>query len=267
MDISHDFLGIWDCLTSQQVVDVIRYQVSEGKKLSEITEMICDHCLAPDTTSRLGIGCDNMTILVVVFLHGRTKEEWYSWITDRVKNRIGYETPNTLPQLYSPSRIKSFHDRQEALAINEKAHEKAGDDERGHNSFAIGLARALQSQGVTGTLYTNSDEPESLGFNGITGTEATIEESGDDEQKDESEKGEIRYQVGLIPESELNMEDGETHLNESDEATSPRHLVNGDLKSSVTPVEQLPSQPGGDAPASVAKIEGSLDSSEDPFKI
>lgn len=106
--------GIWDCLSSQQVVDFVRYQVSEGKELSEICEMICDHCLAPDTTST-GIGCDNMTILIVAILHGRTKEEWYAWITDRVEKNYGYNTPSTTPQLYSQRRIDAFHARQAAV--------------------------------------------------------------------------------------------------------------------------------------------------------
>ncbi|KAM6503638.1 Protein phosphatase 2C (PP2C)-like domain containing protein [Amanita muscaria] len=107
--------GIWDCLSSQQVVDIVRYEISEGKELSEITELICDHCLAPDTTRVYQdmIGCDNMTVLIVAILHGRSKEEWYSWIADRVKNKYGYETPNALPQLYSASRLMSFRARQE----------------------------------------------------------------------------------------------------------------------------------------------------------
>lgn len=48
--------GIWDCLSSQQVVNFVRYQVSEGKSLAAIGEMMCEHCLAPDTTSGAGIG-------------------------------------------------------------------------------------------------------------------------------------------------------------------------------------------------------------------
>ena len=218
------------------MVDIIRYQVSAGKELSEITEMMCDHCLAPDTSSRLGIGCDNMTILVVAFLHGRTKEEWYSWISDRVKNSIGYETPNCPPQLYSPSRIKSFQERQEAIEASEKRQETTD-----HRDRAIGLARFLSSQGVGGAIHSFEFPGDGSG-NDTIGIRFEPEHKQLDAQTDESEQ---------------DMDD------DSGEATSPIH---DDLKSSDTPVEQLPSQPGGDAPASVVKIEGSLDSSEDPFK-
>ncbi|KAF9533253.1 phosphatase 2C-like domain-containing protein [Crepidotus variabilis] len=112
--------GIWDCLSSQQTVDFVRYQVSEGKELTEISEMLCDHCLAPDTTSGAGIGCDNMTALIVAITHGKSKEEWYEWIKDRVKNEYGYKTPNSVPQLYAQSRLLSFRARREAQEARER---------------------------------------------------------------------------------------------------------------------------------------------------
>jgi len=112
--------GIWDCLSSQDVVNFVRYQVSEGKELTEIGEMMCDHCLAPDTTSGAGIGCDNMTVLIVAITHGRSKEEWYTWIADRVRNSYGYETPSALPQLYAQSRLMAFRANKE---IYDKHHQ------------------------------------------------------------------------------------------------------------------------------------------------
>lgn len=114
--------GIWDCLSSQQVVDFVRYQVAEGKELTEIGEMMCDHCLAPDTTSGAGIGCDNMTVLIVAITHGRTKEEWYSWVRERVQNGYGYATPSAIPQLYAQSRLLSFRARREAQEARERQH-------------------------------------------------------------------------------------------------------------------------------------------------
>ena len=116
--------GIWDCLSSQDVVNFVRFQVSEGKELTEIGEMICDHCLAPDTTSGAGIGCDNMTVLIVAITHGRSKEEWYTWITDRVRNNYGYETPSALPQLYSQSRLMAFRASKELYDKHHRALEE-----------------------------------------------------------------------------------------------------------------------------------------------
>ena len=118
------FTGIWDCLSSQDVINFVRYQVSQGKELTEIGEMICDHCLAPDTTSGAGIGCDNMTVLIVAITHGRSKEEWYTWITDRVRNNYGYETPSSLPQLYAQSRLMAFRANKELYDKHQRTLEE-----------------------------------------------------------------------------------------------------------------------------------------------
>jgi hypothetical protein len=95
-------------------VNFVRLKISEGMELPELSEMICDHCLAPDTSQgSAGIGFDNMTFLVVAILGGRTKEEWHSWITDRVKGNYGYKTPTAPPQIYSENRLRCFKIRQE----------------------------------------------------------------------------------------------------------------------------------------------------------
>ena len=91
----------------------MRLKVSEGKELDEITEMICDHCLAPDSVDEYSTGSDNMTVLVVALLGSRTKEQWYSWVTDRVRRKYGYEMPSTLPELYSEVRLRNFRTFQE----------------------------------------------------------------------------------------------------------------------------------------------------------
>lgn len=103
--------GIWDCLTSQQVVDITRRLIAEKKELDQICEIIMDKCLAPDSDINGGVGCDNMTVVIVGLLRGRTKEEWYNWIADRVEKKVGYETPKELPQLYSASRLAAAKER------------------------------------------------------------------------------------------------------------------------------------------------------------
>ncbi|KAK2465254.1 hypothetical protein APHAL10511_002608 [Amanita phalloides] len=256
--------GIWDCLTSQQVIDFIRYEISQGKDLTEITEMICDYCLAPDTGSRVGIGCDNMTVLLVAILHGRTKEEWYSWITDRVNNHYGYDTPSTHPQLYSLSRIMSFRARQETLMVQERSRQE-------EPASLAGIGRIL---GSTGGI---SFSPASRIFIDDGPLMFSGEDNDDDEQREEMPGGHISFNDDRTTQlraqlDEFEHSEGESH--EPDEVPLPagdlpaaKHLINGDLKSYVTPVEQLEPRLDGDAPPSVAKIEGFLDSSEDPLKI
>lgn len=75
--------------------------------------MICDLVLIPDTDTINSVtGADNMSIIVVGILGGRTKEEWYSWIAERVKEGYGRQTPDTLPQLYSEFRLLGFKQRE-----------------------------------------------------------------------------------------------------------------------------------------------------------
>ncbi|TFK52534.1 PP2C-domain-containing protein [Heliocybe sulcata] len=108
--------GIWDCLSSQDVVSIVRLKVAEGKELSEIAEFICDHCLAPNTTEGTGVGCDNMTLLIVAILHGKTKEQWYEWIKDRVDQNYGFETPKEVSPLYAAGPYKPYPRQQHPLA-------------------------------------------------------------------------------------------------------------------------------------------------------
>ncbi|XP_030491936.2 probable protein phosphatase 2C 60 isoform X1 [Cannabis sativa] len=56
--------GIWDCMSSQQLVDYVRDQLKEETKLSAICEKVFDRCVAPTAG---GEGCDNMTMILVQF--------------------------------------------------------------------------------------------------------------------------------------------------------------------------------------------------------
>lgn len=52
--------GIWDCLSSQQVIDFVRRGIHDGKTLEQISEEAMDRCLAPDSEIG-GVGCDNVS--------------------------------------------------------------------------------------------------------------------------------------------------------------------------------------------------------------
>jgi protein phosphatase PTC2/3 len=179
--------GIWDCLTSQQVCDFVRRGVKDGKELSEIGEAMCDHCLAPDTNSGAGIGCDNMTVLIVALLQGRTKEEWYTWISDRVDKNYGYETPEKPPRLYAEARIQALRNREEARAQRERMRSEDGDTGSLYasnigflsNSALSGFARVLGSTGGI-SFHPGSGFISDTG-NLMFGSTDDSDDSGDDE--------------------------------------------------------------------------------------
>ncbi|OMJ29286.1 putative protein phosphatase 2C [Smittium culicis] len=77
--------GIWDCLSNQQVVHFVREKISLGMKLDEISEQLMEKCLAGESELG-GVGCDNMTVVIIGILHGKSENEWYESISTAFKN-------------------------------------------------------------------------------------------------------------------------------------------------------------------------------------
>ena len=51
-----------------------------------------DNCLASNSETG-GVGCDNMTMIVIALLRGKSKEEWYQQVGDRVAKGDGPVAP------------------------------------------------------------------------------------------------------------------------------------------------------------------------------
>ena len=81
-------LGIWDCQSSQAVVEFVRRGIAAKQTLSKISENMMDNCLSPSSETG-GVGCDNMTMVIIALLRGKTKDEWYQEIADRVSKGDG----------------------------------------------------------------------------------------------------------------------------------------------------------------------------------
>ena len=119
-------------------------------ELTEIGGMICDHCLAPDTRDE-GIGCDNtMTILIVAITNGRSKEEWYAWIADRVRNNYGYNTPSILPQLYPQDQLMVFRARMESYNRFHREREENAAAERNASTSVQSAPSSTQACSLNG---------------------------------------------------------------------------------------------------------------------
>ncbi|KAF2759616.1 protein phosphatase 2C [Pseudovirgaria hyperparasitica] len=80
--------GIWDCQSSQAVIEFVRRGIVARQALSAICENMMDNCLASNSDTG-GVGCDNMTMIVVALLKGKTLEEWYKEVADRVSKGDG----------------------------------------------------------------------------------------------------------------------------------------------------------------------------------
>ncbi|CRG85233.1 protein phosphatase [Talaromyces islandicus] len=84
--------GIWDCQSSQAVVEFVRRGIAAKQDLHRICENMMDNCLASNSETG-GVGCDNMTMVIIGLLHGKTKEQWYDSIAERVANGDGPVAP------------------------------------------------------------------------------------------------------------------------------------------------------------------------------
>lgn len=62
--------GIWDCMTSQDSVNFVVERLKKKKtqaSLGALVEELLDSIIAPDVASSGGIGCDNMSCIVIEF--------------------------------------------------------------------------------------------------------------------------------------------------------------------------------------------------------
>jgi protein phosphatase 2C family protein 2/3 len=69
-------------MSNQDVVEFVRSGVAEDKSLEKICEEMMDNCLADDQTSS-GLGYDNMSVMVIGILNGKTEKEWYEVIKEK----------------------------------------------------------------------------------------------------------------------------------------------------------------------------------------
>ena len=74
--------GIWDCLTPQEACDFVRNKLQDENgqektdvKISKIVEEMMDEAIAEDINNENGIGCDNMTCIIIQFKHNKCKEK------------------------------------------------------------------------------------------------------------------------------------------------------------------------------------------------
>ncbi|KAI8147886.1 phosphatase 2C-like domain-containing protein [Fennellomyces sp. T-0311] len=109
--------GIWDCMSNQQVADFIRAKLKQKVDLKTVCENLMDECLAEHSDFG-GVGCDNMTVIIVAFLQGKSIDEWYKWVGDKVPEPTGVVLKGDgEPELKKPRQQQ----RAQGKAPNSKA--------------------------------------------------------------------------------------------------------------------------------------------------
>lgn len=73
--------GIWDVLSNEEVLEFVRERIAQKILPETICEELMTRCLAPDCQMG-GLGCDNMTVILVCFLHNG---ETYDKLAEKCK--------------------------------------------------------------------------------------------------------------------------------------------------------------------------------------
>ncbi len=164
--------GIWDCQSSQAVVEFVRRGIAAKQPLAKICENMMDNCLASNSETG-GVGCDNMTMIVIGLLHGKTEEQWYAEIAKRVANGDG---PCAPPE-YGKSFLLSIYQSALTLRLAEfrgpGVHHNFDDSDSGYDVDPESTGKGKQFGGNSrgriillgdGTeVLTDSDDTEMFG--------------------------------------------------------------------------------------------------------
>jgi protein phosphatase 2C family protein 2/3 len=99
--------GIWECQSSQAVVEFVRRGIVAKQELDKICENLMDNCLSTNRGEGEA-GCDNMTLVIVGLLGGKTKEQWYDMIAKRVTDGDGPCAPPEYGRPTSSRQLKAL---------------------------------------------------------------------------------------------------------------------------------------------------------------
>lgn len=58
--------GVWDVMTNQEAVDFVGARLASGANPTDAACALLDACLADDPKEARGVGCDNMTAIVIL---------------------------------------------------------------------------------------------------------------------------------------------------------------------------------------------------------
>ncbi|PSS27346.1 hypothetical protein M430DRAFT_46443 [Amorphotheca resinae ATCC 22711] len=181
-DISEDdeFLivacdGIWDCQSSQAVVEFVRRGIAAKQELSKICENMMDNCLASNSETG-GVGCDNMTMIVVGLLHGKTKEEWYDEIAKRVANGDGPCAPPEYAEFRGPGVHHNFDDSDSGYDVDIDSRSRSADGNQRGRIILLGDGTEVLTDSDDTEMFDHGEEDKDLESQvpkGQTGGEST----------------------------------------------------------------------------------------------
>jgi len=152
--------GIWDCQSSQAVVEFVRRGIVAKQDLASICENMMDNCLASNSDTG-GVGCDNMTMIIVGLLQGRTKEQWYDDIAKRVANGEGPCAPPEYAEFRGPGVQHRTDDSNDDIDMDLDSRFRPNSGSGGR-IILLGDGTEISTEGQDSELFENEDEDKDL---------------------------------------------------------------------------------------------------------
>lgn len=153
--------GIWDCQSSQAVVEFVRRGIAAKQELAKICENMMDNCIASNSETG-GVGCDNMTMIVIGLLRGKTKEEWYDEIAKRVANGDGPCAPPEYAEFRGPGVHHNFDDSDSGYDVDmDQKSKQFGVNPRGR-IILLGDGTEVLTDSDDTEMFDHSEEDRDL---------------------------------------------------------------------------------------------------------
>lgn len=152
--------GIWDVLPSQSVLEFVQAEIAQGIYPQNICENLMTRCLAPDCQMG-GIGGDNMTVIIVCFLHGRPYED----LVNKCKEQVA-EMNRKMEAMFidndSSSPASSSKDFATAAAANEDEPSPATSPEQSPKAATTATSSSSSEKTKTKAESSEDDTSEEL---------------------------------------------------------------------------------------------------------
>ncbi|KAI1194386.1 phosphatase 2C-like domain-containing protein [Nemania serpens] len=154
--------GIWDCQSSQAVVEFVRRGIAAKQDLDKICENMMDNCLASNSETG-GVGCDNMTMVIIGFLGGKTKEEWYEEVASRVAQGDGPCAPPEYAEFRGPGVHHNYDDSDGGYDVDmeNKSRNYGVGGYKGRIIF-LGDGTEVLTDSDDADMFDNSEEDKDL---------------------------------------------------------------------------------------------------------
>ncbi|KAI8280377.1 Protein phosphatase 2C 2 [Colletotrichum sp. SAR11_57] len=173
--------GIWDCQSSQAVVEFVRRGIAAKQDLEKICENMMDNCLASNSETG-GVGCDNMTMVIVGLLRGKTKEEWYEEIAKRVAAGDGPCAPPEYAEFRGPGVHHNFDDSDSGYDVDlENKGKPFGIGGYKGRIIFLGDGTEVLTDSDDTEMFDNAEEDKDLESQVSKATSTTIKDSNAEE--------------------------------------------------------------------------------------